>query len=414
MTSFLRFGGAGAGVLVLLSWSCVNASQGHAATLSAPVTVPFQSVRRLIVVDGRIGSSAPLAFIVDTGATPGIVDIDRARALGLHLRGNITVSGTGSAPSTGAFVDGATATIDGLPTTSAALTIAMPLDRISHRVGRRIDGILGGDFLREFVAKVDYDAALLTFFDRSAFQYQGSGETLPLTFDGQGHPVVMGSMALPGRSPMPLRLFLDLGATGAVTLHAPFVTAHQLPLDEATTTRAMGAEGAGGRSTGRLARATTLSLGRATFENVPVVLSTDEGGVFAATDSDAHVGAQVMRRFTVFLDYAGRRLILEPGTRAHDTFDPPSAGVMISADGDDFRRFQVIDLDADGAAAQAGVRIGDIILSLDDAPASTLTLDDIVRRLERAQACRLVLQRADARLTLTVTPRIRWVRRADL
>ena len=65
----------------------------------------------------------------------------------------------------------------------------------------------------------------------------------------------------------------------------------------------------------------------------------------------------------------------------------------------------MIDVLEDGPGALAGIQHGDVLTAIDGKPASTVTMLDVIRRLERVAPCELTLQRAGRFLTLTVTPK---------
>jgi len=55
------------------------------ALANAPVSIPFELVARHIVLQVRINDSRPLSFVFDTGDKVAIIDLDRAKELGLKL-----------------------------------------------------------------------------------------------------------------------------------------------------------------------------------------------------------------------------------------------------------------------------------------------------------------------------------------
>ena len=55
------------------------------ASSTSEVSIPFELVVRHIVLKVRINNSRPLSFVLDTGDKVAIVDIERAKELGLNL-----------------------------------------------------------------------------------------------------------------------------------------------------------------------------------------------------------------------------------------------------------------------------------------------------------------------------------------
>src|SRR6185295_19438294 len=79
-----------------------------------PVEIPFELISKHIFLKIKVDNSRPLTFIFDTGDQVAIIDIARARELGLSLEGELKVGGVGPNQLTGAHVRGSSFTIPGL------------------------------------------------------------------------------------------------------------------------------------------------------------------------------------------------------------------------------------------------------------------------------------------------------------
>ena len=166
----------------------VLSSRGHApepSALKPIVTIPFKLVTRHIVVAVKINNSRPLSFVFDTGDKVGIVDIARAKELGLDLHGQLRIGGAGGNTLLGSYVRGATWKLQGFEDFSQPVAIAIPLGRLSARFGHDFDGIIGSDFIKQFVIEVDYKARVLKLHPKEGFVYSGSGESIPIQFNGR-------------------------------------------------------------------------------------------------------------------------------------------------------------------------------------------------------------------------------------
>jgi hypothetical protein len=271
-------------------------------------------------------------------------------------------------------------------------------------MGREIDGIIGGEFIKDFVLEVDYDTQKLTLHDRDSFEYRGRGETLPIDFTSDRHPVLTATVTPAGRPPVEERFLLDIGSGLALALHSPFVNAQHLLDPPAKTIRAIGGAGAGGRTLGRLGRVTALQIGSFTFANVIAMLSEDRAGAFANPSLAGNIGAQIVKRFRAFFDYGRRRLILEPSPTFADPFDRAFSGISLRAPGPDYRTFVVREVLESSPATDAGIKEGDIIASIDGTPAERLTLTAINEMLEQPQAYKMTIKRGDQIIEITLTP----------
>ena len=75
----------------------------------------------------------------------------------------------------------------GLENFSQPISVAIPLGNIAARFGNDFDGIIGGEFISEFVVEIDYEARLLKLHDKSKFKYTGAGEIIPIQINENGH-----------------------------------------------------------------------------------------------------------------------------------------------------------------------------------------------------------------------------------
>ena len=80
----------------------------------------------------------------------------------------------------------------GLDGFAQPVAVALPFSDLPSALGRDLDGIIGAEFIRQFVVEIDYRARMLTLHDRDMFAYTGHGEALPLDFTSNGHPVLDG------------------------------------------------------------------------------------------------------------------------------------------------------------------------------------------------------------------------------
>ena len=374
------------------------------AAAQAPVQIAFDPQARHVIVQATVNGSRPLSFILDTGANTAIVRTDVANELGLTLEGTVGVGGAGTgAQQTGSFVRNATWSLVGLAGFKQAVSLALPLPELPPAMGRRIDGIIGGEFIRQFVVELDYQKRALTLHDPASFRYAGAGEEIPIDFVNVTHPTLAAKVTAGGEV-LERRFLLDIGSGGALALHSPFVREQKL-LEHRTTIRAIGGAGAGGRVTGRHGRVDALQIGRFVLKEPVTMFSQDAGGAFANSALAGNIGAQVIMRFRLFLDYGRRRIILEPSSMFDTPFDRASSGLALRALGQDFRTFTVIDVLEDSPATAAGIRIGDVITSIDGTPAADLPMFRINEIFGEARTYTLGIRRGEERLTVRLTTR---------
>lgn len=347
-----------------------------------------------VSVDG----GAPQHFLFDTGASVSVLDSAWAARHGIRSEGRMQAEGIGSAGSVSFArlrslrVEGRDG--DGIEVGGpqvAVLDLATTFDAV---MWRPIAGILGHDVLSRFVVTVDPDDSTLTLSD-PALWTPPAGEPLSMVMNGTV-PAVRG--AIDGSAEGLFRL--DLGSNSTVDLHAPFVRRHGL----ATRLRSpveVEAVGVGGAIRSRLGRLTRMSLGPYEWDDPIVVLSGATTGAFASEEFAGNIGNRVLERFRVTLDYAGRRVFLEPGAHYRERDHLTRCGARFVRLGD---RVVVADVLQGSVAERAGLRAGDELLVLDERAAASLDLPELVARLDDGEPESVV------RMTLRRSGRERRVR----
>lgn len=375
------------------------------AASSVRATIPFELNNKHIIVKAKVNGQ-PITFVLDTGDQVAIVDLDFARRMNLSLSGEVRVGGAGAAISTGAMVQNATFTIDGLEGFSQPVRMALPLGKVlSPRAGRDFEGIIGQEFIQQFVIEIDYQAQVLRLHDKEKFVYNGAGESIPIKFM-HGHPILEAEVTPVGSTaPLKGKFVLDTGAGLALALYSPFVSEHGLLGPDTKTIRSLGGAGAGGETSGRIGRVTELKIGNYTIKSPITMFSQDKAGAFASDQLAGNIGARVANKFRLFLDYDRKRIIFEPNSTFAAPYDHAQSGISVVAEGGDYRVFRIRAVLEDSPASEAGLLKDDVITGVNNQPATELTLSKLNELFEHPVPYKLTIRRGEQTLQLTLTPR---------
>lgn len=375
------------------------------AVSSTPVSIPFDLSGRHIILKVTVNNSPPLSFVLDTGARYSIINLDRAKELGLTLEGEIRVGGAGIQTATGSFVRNSTFTIPGLSGFSQPVSMALPIGHLAQRMGHDFDGILGSDFISEFVVEIDYLARRLKLHDKERFNYAGPGESLPIKLTQHGHPILEAEVTPIGSEPVRGKFVLDIGAGSALALHSPFVNERQLLGPNLKTIKALGGAGAGGEIAGRIGRVAELKIGSYKLTDPITLFSQDKAGALANASLLGNIGAQVANRFKLFLDYERDRIIFEPNSDFGKPYDRAFAGVSLQGEGKDYRTFRITSVLENSPASEIGLQIGDVITEVDGKAARDLVLSTLNGMFEKPVTYKLKIKRGEQTLQVSLTPR---------
>ena len=357
-----------------------------------------------MVLKVRVNNSRPLSFVLDTGDQFAIIDLELAKSIGLKLGSAVRVGGVGATTQSGAFVKEASFTVSQIPGFSQPVTMALPIRTLAPKLGQDFDGIIGSEFIEQFVVEVDYLNHELKLHDKNKFSYSGSGEIVPIQLR-HGHPIIDAEVIPFGNEKIAGKFVLDLGAGLALALYSPFVNKHQLLRSNIKTIKSLGGAGAGGETVGEIGRVVELRIGDFKIEQPITLFSQDKEGAFADPSLSGNIGARVASKFRLFLDYDRKRIIFEANEHFDQPFDQAQSGISLIAEGNDYRVFRVRNLLENSPGSEAGLQKDDIIVSINGQPAKEFTLSRLNEMFEKAVPYRLTIRRNDTTLQRILTPR---------
>jgi hypothetical protein len=376
-------------ILLALATELLGAVLAHASALAISETA-FEFRTNRIFLPVSINEFPPVSLMLDTGAPQSRVAFEK---LGLQ-------------PET-KLIAGATLTLPGLKLSDQTL-LAEPAGTGAYD-GFLIEGLLGYDFIRRFVIDIDYVACRIRLYDPGEYRYSGTGNVVALIdLDEVKVPLIRAKIRQRGRAPIEGNFIVDTGARVSLSLNTPFVEDHKLLSYSPASIETVVGGGAGPirEARQRVSRIQSLELGRLRIDNLVVGFSQDKTGLLASRDFEGIIGGEFLQRFRVILDYSRRRMILEPNTHFADPYEFDMTGMFLVAEGKSFKTFKVLHTIENSPATEAGIRKGDMILSINGKPAARFTLDEVrglFRRL--GQAYTLTLKRGEATLRVEIKPR---------
>lgn len=379
--------------------ACDSVAQAY--PLAKDVAIPFEMANNHIFLKVKIDQSPPTWFVLDTGDKYAIIDAQIASALRLNLGGQVDVTGVGSTTTKANYVSNSSYSIVGLDGFAQQIFLALPLSDIAVHTGHPASGVIGFDFLSKFVVEIDYDRKTLILHDRDHYQYRGDGETLPLTFN-HGHAHIPAQITQDGRAPIDGTFLLDIGDGGAVTLNSPFVAQeHLLGSGGKTVIRTLG-YGVGGGFESPVGRISQLKVSRFVIAHPVTAYSTAQSGAYASTDVQGSIGADILRKFKVILDYAHDRVILERGAHFADPLEYDMSGLALAAVDTRQKTLRVDEVYADSPASEAGIQSGDVLTAIDGRPISDFSLSDVREMFRHETKYDLAFNRSGRRIAVAL------------
>jgi Aspartyl protease/PDZ domain len=333
-------------------------------------TFPFQLLNNHIYAAVKVNGQ-PFTFIFDTGGV-NLVTPPTAKALGLKSEGQMQANGAGSGHMEAGLTKVASLQL-GDATVKDKVFVVLPLDAMSNVEGVAEQGMVGYETFRRFVTRIDYGARTVTLIDPRAFDPKQAGTAIPITFNGNSIEVQASYDGHPGN------FTVDTGARSALTLNAPFAAKNDLKAGGAKSVAAVTGWGVGGPTRSIVMRNGVLNIGPMSIPNPVVEIATDKGGAFSDASLAGNIGAGILKRYVLTLDYEHSTIYLEPVAAPVadlDTFD--RSGMWINADP---QGFKVVDVTATGPAEAAGLKPDDIITAVGGKPAAGVRLYELRQRL---------------------------------
>jgi hypothetical protein len=360
-----------------------EAGAGDSKFLKTPgiAHLPMRYGERHVWLKVSVNGGPPEDFILDTGASVSLLDSAWAAAHGIKGEGKMQAVGAGASGDVG-FTRVASLRLAGADSGGVEISdqkvAVLALNRFTAPFfWRDAAGVLGYDFMSRFVEQIDYDGHTLTLFDPKTFKYAGKGTGVPLTMAGS-IPVVKAK--IDGQYEGDFRL--DVGSGSTVDIHSPFVKKHGLHEKVGKTVEILNG-GFGGTFTSTLGRMKKMAIGPYSWTDPLVILSGAETGGLASEDYAGNIGNEILDRFKCTFDYEHRMLYLEPGQNygKRDRFS--LAGVQLARYGETIKAMQVL---PGSAAAEAGLKEGDEVASLDGKAILTYQPDQVNDMFEKGAA----------------------------
>jgi len=365
--------------------------------------VPLALHRNLLVVSALINGYGPFNFLLDTGVNTSIITSPRL-ADSLHLRHGqkYRVTGAGGLD-TGLQAYQADSVNVALPGVVARnmtwLVLSDDILNLSGYIGVPIHGLLGSELFRSFVVTFQLEQGEMLLNDPATYRAPRGKQwsDVPLSLENN-KAYFTAAVQLTDSLKLPLKLVLDTGASHALSVELNsdprlVAPARRLPTD-------LG-RGLTGIVQGFLGRVVTLQLGRYTLRSVLTSFpNAADVHSRAEVPRNGNIGYELLKRFSLVVDYPHHRMLLRPNTKFRDPFEHDMCGIELLATGADYRRYLVLRVMPNSPAAAAGLMVNDELVSINFLPASAFTLTQLDRMLhsEDGRSLLLVMRRTDGNL----------------
>ncbi len=336
-------GGAAAGLIPLIA-----RAQEAAKPAPGPRT-PFTYTDGKIRVPVRVGQ-IDVSTVIDSGALYNSMDARLARDFHIASAGEVSLSAIGGSAKA-RFSDPLDISLGGKAIPQSQFAV-LDLSKFSASVGQPVDLILGAPLFRAFVVDIDFETKTLALFDPDAFELPESGAMERIALMGG---LMTAKVYLPHGS---VEATVDTGSDAPLIL-SPSAALRLGVLGQGPESTAR-MTGIGGTVIGKITSTPTLGFAAQLFEDVPIQIAPREFG------SDANVGCGLLSKFRVAVDFKHDWLVLSDVNKT--PFKRDLTGLKATPQG---AALKITHIATGGPAAAAGLKIGDIIQTMNGEPAVT-------------------------------------------
>ncbi len=357
------------------------------------IEIPFEQHNNLIVIPVTINRFLTLKFILDTGVETAILTEKLyADVLDINYMREITIAGPGIIDSVQAYV--ANQATFGLPggiigQNMNMLVLKEDYLQLSENIGDDVHGIIGYDIFSRFVVEINYDDNILTLHTPEKFKKNKKEVAVPI-YLYRSKPFIQATIKQKDQKAN-LDIMIDTGASHAALLDYQNVDGINIP-EERIVTRL--GRGIAGEIPGYVGRMDSVKIDCFGFDRM-LVSAPFEGAYNKVIKRGARIGTfggDLLTRFKVTFDYPNKQVYLRKGDEFKQKFEHDMSGMTVNAVGFNLDTIQVVLIDKNSPAAQADIRRGDIIHSINGKSLKTHRLSDIYSLLRSRDGRKIKLK----------------------
>ncbi|MBL7863291.1 MAG: aspartyl protease family protein [Cyclobacteriaceae bacterium] len=384
---------------LILSISVVGHAQlgFHLKPGQRRVEFPIEIVNNLIIVPVVLNGQLPLKFILDTGVrTTILTEKAFSDILNLPYSRKYQVSGPGGEKIVEAYItNNVSLDMPGIKGQGhAMLVLEQDYLELRNYLGTDVQGILGYEVFSRFVVEIDYQSRRLMIASPEFYKPKRSFQELPIHVEDT-KPYVQVPVTMRNGKVLSSKLLIDTGASHGLVLDPISDSAIFIP--EKHITSIIG-RGIGGVINGKIARVNSIQFGQYKLNNV--IANFPNPDDYGYTDSinstdvfrNGAVGGELLRRFTVVFNFPMEKMYMKKNAAFGMKFEFNLSGLTFKAKGARLRRYEITDVRKGSCSADAGLQVGDELISINGLPAAEFDLNAINYLLEVKPGRRLRLE----------------------
>ena len=379
------------------------------------VTIPIVLINNLVFIPIKV-NGVELNFLLDTGVEETILfSLEDNPNVNFFNSEKISLRGLGSEEA----IEGLKTTnnileLDGIKTNRQLIYVILDQSfNLSSQIGIPVNGIIGYQFFRDNLVRIDYANKRVIVYkndEGNRKKIEKKFDKLPITIE-KLKPYLMTIVEI-SESKVPTKMLLDTGNSDSIWLFQNLSESIKVP---ARNIDDFLGKGFSGEIEGKRARVASFSFDKYVFRS-PIVAFPDSSSIKSVrmvVNRAGSVGGEILKRFSVVFDYKNEQLYLRKNARFNEPFGYNKSGIEIKHNGiqwvketvkmetvplsggisfdrngnnitNDFKYkfelkpvYEIANIRKNSAAAKCGLKVGDIIISVNKSPAYRYSLEKL-------------------------------------
>ncbi|QGK75083.1 PDZ domain-containing protein [Flavobacterium sp. SLB02] len=300
---------------------------------SGKVTIPFKLINNLIFIPIKV-NGIELNFLLDSGVEETILfSMEERQEVSFHNIQKIKLRGLGSEEE----IEGLKSTNNvleshGLKSSNHLLYIILDQSfNLSSHIGIPVNGIIGYKFFKNNIVEINYQKKRVVIHandEQTKQKLDKRFKRVPITIE-RSKPYIYAT-AIVDQNTVPAKLLIDIGNSDAFWIFEN----KKIKLPKKNFPDFLG-KGFSGDIEGHRAKIDNFLIDDFNFKK-PIVSfpdSTSIRNVKMVPDRIGSVGGEVLKRFTVVLDYADKKMYLKKNSKFSEPFTYNKSGITVQHNG---------------------------------------------------------------------------------
>lgn len=332
--------------------------------------IPF-NYTSLILIDFKVNDTITACFLFDTGSDQLYLDSTFVANSNLKVSNKKKmIQGVGANTPYVSIIENIAIGLD----TLSKLYSDVPILKLRSIGGSNIDGIIGTDFFRKYILKVNFDSSYISILNNTEDLIGEGYDTIHLSII-ENKTYLRCTTFINDTLDIHDWTMLDLGSAHSMTFTS--VIANKYDFENVIKSKyKYENKGLGGKSESYYFRSNKFQLGKFILNKPIMNYSIDKKGALAIWGFSGLLGTNIMKKFNLVFDFPTKKLYFKPGNLFNKHDYANTVGIF-GKYSDSRDSYIVTDVIEDSPAFEVGLKSGDTITKLNGFDISSYSYSDI-------------------------------------